>query len=192
MVRFPEQQRALDYARRRGTEAPLTELRDRVARTFAELETWLHALPGERAPERPAPGKWSAHEIVDHLVESHRPAVGHLRELIAGRSIDSDPTPAGLLSPEPLSRPWATLLGALETVHRDYLRELDRATDATPLTARGPVVMVVRCRMPEGHVEPVHWIEHFDWKASAILVRAHSLEHLQQLQRTGAALAGTS
>lgn len=40
-------------------------------------------------------------------------------------------------------------------------------SDATPLEARAPVVMVVECARPDGSLEPVHWVEPFAWKAFA-------------------------
>lgn len=187
----PEQRRALDYARRRGTEAGVDEVRAKVASAFRNLESLLLSLPETVAKRRPAPARWSVQEVVDHLVESHRPAVEQLRELVSGRSPAGGPIPAGLLSPGAMDRPWSAVVADLQAVHRDFLGELDRTDEATPLTARAAVEMVVRCATPDGALEPVHWVETFDWKAYAILIRAHSLEHLQQAQRALAATGGS-
>jgi hypothetical protein len=78
----------------------------------------------------------------------------------------------------------------LATVHRGFLAELERADDTTPMTANAPVEMVVRCASDSGEDEPVHWLERLDWKAYAIVIRVHSLEHVGQIQRTLASLAG--
>ncbi|HEX6203526.1 MAG TPA: hypothetical protein VF100_11025, partial [Thermoanaerobaculia bacterium] len=82
----PEQRRALDYIRAKGSQAPAAEVRRRVARAFAELEALLDAIPEARTGRRPDPATWSLHEVVDHLVESHRPAVRELELVLAGTS----------------------------------------------------------------------------------------------------------
>jgi hypothetical protein len=180
----PEQEAALRYAREKGTEAPLASIRERMSKTFAQLETLLAALPEEAVRIRPAPDRWSVHEIVDHLLESHRPAVEELRELVRGHRPEGGPVPAGLLSADPLGRPWPGLVRELSGVHRELLAILNGASDETSLTARAPVVMVVKVREEDGSLTPVEWIDDFDWKAFAILLRAHTLEHLAQIERT--------
>ena len=182
----PEQRAALGYARRRGTEAPLDAIRSRVAGTFAEIEALVAPLAAADAAWRPAPGAWSVHEVVDHLVESDRRGAEQLAGLVAGRSAGS-PIPAGLLSVDPAAVGWDELRARFAAVHRDVVAVLDGASDATPLAATAPVEMVVKCAGPDGAIEPVHWIERFDWKAFAILVHAHNREHIAQIQRTLAA-----
>jgi hypothetical protein len=178
----PEQDAALGYARRRGTEAPLAAIRSRLAGTCAEIEDLVAPLTEEEAARRPAPGSWCVHEVVDHLVESDHRASEQLAELVAGRSVVSH-IPAGLLSAAPFATPWAGLRARFAAVHRDVLAILDGASDAAPLTATAPVEMVVKCAGPDGSATPVHWIERCDWKAFAILVHAHSREHIAQIRR---------
>ena len=48
--------------------------------------------------------------------------------------------------------------------------------------------MVVKCATPDGALEPVHWVERVDWKAFAVVIRVHVLEHLHQIERTLAAV----
>lgn len=180
----PEQEIALRYTREKGTEAPLASIRGRMAKTFAQLEALLATLPEEAVRIRPAPGRWSVHEIVDHLVESHRPAVDQLRDLLRGERPADGPVPVSLLSADPLGRPWPGLVRELSGVHRELLALLDSASDETPLTAKAPVLMVVKVREEDGSLTPVEWAEDFDWKAFAILLRAHTLEHVGQIERT--------
>lgn len=180
----PEQEAALRYAREKGTEAPAASVRQRMAKTFAQLEALLAAIPQEAVRIRPAPGRWSVHEIVDHLLESHRPAIDELRELVRGHRPEGGPIPASLLSADPLGRPWPGLVRELSGVHRELLAILDGASDATPLTAKAPVLMVVKVREEDGSLTPVEWVDDFDWKAFAILLRAHTLEHVAQIERT--------
>jgi len=153
----PEQEAALRYLREKGTNASLASIRERTAKTFAELETLLATLPEETVCRRPGPDRWSVQEIVDHLIESHRPAVGQLRDLLRGERSSGGPVPASLLSADPLGQPWPDLARRLSEVHRDLLAAVDGASDETPLTARAPVVMVVKVREDDGRMVQVEW-----------------------------------
>ena len=183
----PEQERALGYARRRGTQAPAGEVRDRVRATYDALAALVAEIPADLAARRPAPDAWSVHEVVDHLAESDRRAAGQLEQLLAGQPVD-EPIPAALQSRDPLSVGWDALRRELRHVHGRVLDALAGAGDATALDATAPVVMVVKCADPDGSLRPVHWLERFDWKAFAILLHAHNREHMAQIQRTLAAL----
>lgn len=195
MTLYPEQERALAYARRRGTEAPLAAIRERVAATYALFEERVAEIPAEVARRRPAPhlgsGSWSVLEVVDHLVESDTPAAGQLESLLAGRDV-AEPVPAGLQSDDPLGLDWGDLRERFRAIHRRVLDLLDGASDDLPQDATAPVVMVVKHALPGGLVgegEPVHWIERFDWKAFAVLIHAHNREHIDQVERVLAAVA---
>ncbi|HUP48370.1 MAG TPA: hypothetical protein VNA04_06230, partial [Thermoanaerobaculia bacterium] len=94
MTLRPEQQRALDYARRRGSEATLDSIHQRVAATYEAIESQVAAIGPVVAARRPGPpSAWSVHEVVDHLVESDRRAALQLAELLAGRPV-ADEIPA--------------------------------------------------------------------------------------------------
>ncbi|HUO83961.1 MAG TPA: DinB family protein [Thermoanaerobaculia bacterium] len=180
----PEQHRALDYARRKGSESSVDSIRKRVTATFADLEALLDSVRADEASRSPAPSRWSVHQVVDHLVVTHRAAVEELRSLVAGVAPESGPIPASLVSDDPFATEWRELVADLRIVHRDFVAVLHTATDATPREVRAPVVMVVKCENADGLLEPVEWMDRFDWKAYAILFRAHTLEHAQQIQRT--------
>ncbi len=189
MSLLPEQKRALAYARLRGTDAPVESIRTRVAATYRELEALLDTIPSAVAREHRATSAWSVQVVVDHLVESERPAVGQLAHLLAGDSVD-DAIPASLQSAAPLDLDWQALRLQLRTVHENIVDQLARATDALPLAATAAVQMVVKCADPEGHLQPVTWVERFDWKAYAILLHAHNREHIAQVHRILNAPAG--
>lgn len=183
----PEQRAAVDYARRAGTEAPSASIVRRLESTFAELDAELAAVSPEAAAWSPGEGRWSVRDVTDHLVVSHRWAMRQLGELVAGRVPAEGPIPAGLRSPSPPPSPWPELAGELSRTHADFLRLVAATPEDTSLAARAPVEMVVKCAGPDGRLEPVHWVESFDWKAVAILFRAHALEHLHQVRRILAA-----
>src|SRR5262245_66061434 len=77
--------RAREYFAARGTQAPAGELRERIAEAFESLETFLDTVPAAAAARTAIAGEWTIHEIVDHLVETHRPGLDELWCLLAGQ-----------------------------------------------------------------------------------------------------------
>jgi hypothetical protein len=188
----PEQLRALDYLRRKGTEAPAETIRQQVAESLAKLEAAAMAVPVALRQKVPGAGRWSVHEILDHLVESHRPAVDQLRSLLEGRTPETPAIQASLQSANPLARPWGELVAELEGIHRSFLDLLATATDGHSLDVRAPIAVVIKVQRPDGSVEPVTWEERLDWKAFIQGLRVHSLQHLEQIARTIGELLGSS
>jgi hypothetical protein len=184
MTLYPEQLRALDYLKRKGTDAPADEIRRQVAGAIAKIEEVVDAVPVSLREVSPGPGKWSVHEILDHLIESHRPALSQLESLLQGRTPETPAVPASLQSADPFSRTWGELVKALDSIHDSLWDLLWEATDAHPLDVRAPIVMVVKVTRPDGSVEPVQWEERLDWKAFVQALRVHTLEHLSQVTRT--------
>jgi len=70
----PERAAAVEYLRRKGTDAPAAKLLAGLRSTLQRFEQAVDRVPEAVRRQRPAPAAWSVHEIVDHLVESHRPA----------------------------------------------------------------------------------------------------------------------
>jgi hypothetical protein len=181
--------RAREYLRTRGTERPAAEIRDKVADAFASLETFLAGVSPAQAPRRAKPAEWSVQEVVDHLLETHRPGLDELRCLLAGQRPPEPPIPASLQSRAPLLRPWAWLLRELREVHGEILDALGSVAADFETSARAPLVMVVNVKDHEGVIAPVHWIEDLDWKAYAITWRLHVIDHMKQARAVIAALA---
>ncbi|HSE04767.1 MAG TPA: DinB family protein [Methylomirabilota bacterium] len=182
MTMPPEQLRAKAYLREKGTEAPVAQIRERVADAFAALDARLDGVTERQAHGRPGAGEWSVHEIVDHLVETHPLALQELRALLENRHSPVSPIRAGLQSADPWARRWDDLRAALRRLHRDVLDVLTNAPDR-PTEARAPIVMVINARRADGAIEPLQWIEECDWKACAIIFRLHDLDHLGQARK---------
>src|SRR6476659_6932207 len=166
----PEDQaraRAREYFAANGTHAPAAQIHERVAAAFTALDAALTGVSAAQAARRPIPGEWSAQEIVDHLLETHRPGVDELRCLLAGQRPPGEPIPAALQSKAPLLRAWSWLLEELRRVHGVILDLLAGAPADTSTAARGPIVMVVNVPAANGAVTPLHWVEDLDWKAYA-------------------------
>ncbi len=180
--------KARDYLRAKGTRAPAPVIRERIAEAFGALDAFLAPLSAARAARASIPGEWTIHEIVDHLLETHRPGLDELRCLLAGRRPPGEPIPAGLQSKAPHLRPWPWLLDELRRVHDEILRALAEAPPNFTTDARAPLVMVVNVKDAEGRTAPLHWVEDLDWKAYAIVWRLHVVDHLNQARKVLAAM----
>ena len=178
-----------EYFAARGTQAPAGELRERIAEAFESLEIFLDTVPPAAAARAAVAGVWTSHEIVDHLVETHRPGLDELWCLLAGRRPPGEAIPAGLQSKAPLTRPWPWLRAELARIHGEILRTLGAVPPDFATDARAPIVMVVNVPDQQAKLIPVHWIEDLDWKAYSITWRLHVLDHLKQARRVLAALA---
>jgi len=182
MSHLPEQLKALAYARKRGTEAPVESIRERVTATFAEIEALVDGVEAAEARVAGRASAWSVQEVVDHLLESDRPGFDQLQKLLRGQS-SHEPIAASLQSANPLDLDWDTLRRQFRELHASILGLLATAAGDVSLSATAPVQMVVKCADAGGVLRPVSWVEHFDWKAYAILLHAHNREHLAQIHR---------
>jgi hypothetical protein len=109
--------------------------RDALIQQYAEGPALLRAawqrVPAEARQWRPAPGRWSAHEVVVHCADSEAMSVGRIRRLLA----DPDPRIDGYDQDR-----WATVLdyhalpvepalAAVEAVRANTVPLLARLTD---------------------------------------------------------------
>ena len=173
-----EQTRAVEYLRRSGTQAPVADIRRKVAETFRELDELVAGIPEAAVRVRPRPGRWCVQEVVDHLIVSHGPAGEELAGLLQGKAPEGEPIPAHLQSPDVMEKEWPALVREMSAVHERFASLVTEAPEDTPLQARAPLVMVVN---------GMEWIEELDWKAYAIVWRLHTLDHLNQAKKVLAA-----
>jgi hypothetical protein len=169
----PEQTRAVEYLRRSGTQAPVADIRRKVAETFRELDELVAGIPEEVVRIRPRQGRWCVQEVVDHLIVSHRPACDELADLLQGKVPEGDPIPAHLQSPDVMEKEWPALVREMSAVHGRFASLVAEAPEDTPLQARAPLIMVI---------DGMEWIEELDWKAYAIAFRAHAMGHARQIR----------
>ncbi len=127
----------------------------------------------------PAPGKWSPHQILDHLILSHGPAMPQLASLLAGITPEGVAIPADLDTPPHLLKSWEELRAQLGAIHAEIQDLIARADDNVSLEPKALIEMVVKV---DG--QPVHWHAEVDWKAFVQGIRVHVLEHREQLRRT--------
>lgn len=186
---FPEQIRAIDFLRMKGTQAEIPKLRAELVKAFLTLENLVDDVPPALRGARPREGAWSVHEVIDHLVATHTLAAGELRELVAGRRPVGEPIAPGLVSDDPFAITWDALVSQLREVHRDFLDAANTGEKDTPLDLRTPIVMVVKVPGADGKPTPIAWSYDLDWKAYVQAFRFHTLEHVEQIKRILAELA---
>ena len=184
MALRPEQLKAKEYMHQKGTLLPAAQVHERVGAAFAAMETLLDGVGEAEARARTIAGEWTVQEVVDHLVETHRPSLDELRDLLENRRPAGGPVPASLQSADPMGRRYGDLVGDLKAVHAAILRVLSGAPDRLT-EARAPLVMVINAKEADGGEAPLHWIEELDWKAYAVTAfRLHELDHLNQIKKT--------
>src|SRR5262249_51475828 len=97
--------KAREYFRTRGTLAAAASIRERTAAASGTPRASREPISAATAARVGIPGEWTIQEIVDHLVETHRPGLDELWCLFAGRRPPGEPIPAALQSKAPLHRP---------------------------------------------------------------------------------------
>src|SRR5947207_12623298 len=102
MALRPEQIKAKEYMHQKGTLLPAAQVHERVGAAFAAMETLLDGVGEAEARARALPGVWTVQAVVDHLVETHRPSLGGLRDFLDSRRPAGGPVPASLQSADPL------------------------------------------------------------------------------------------
>ena len=181
-------EKARQYLRVKGSEAPASAVVAGVAAAFAALEALFDAAPPDLVRRRAWETEWTIQEIADHVLETHRPGLDELRCLLAGQSPPGDPIPAGLRSKAPHLRPWPWLLRELKELHADVLTELRAAQPDFETAARAGLVMVANATDERGARVVLEWVEELDWKAYAITWRLHAIDHLHQARKVLAAV----
>jgi len=178
MSLHPEQQRAVEYLAKKGTLATTEKLRDQLRDAFAAIERAFDEVAVEKRQASPAEGKWSPHEILDHLVLSHGPALPQLASLLDGVSPPGVAIPADLHRDAGERPAWDESRTQLGDIHREFLQLLESASDDLSLEPKAVAEIVIKV---DG--DPKHWYERLDWKAFVQTIRVHTIEHQRQLQR---------
>ena len=136
---------------------------------MAQLRAAANAVPPARFNDAPAPGQWSANEVMAHVVEAGRHFGGAVQRLLDGQPPGAPrDAPARDTTPRPLEAWWAQL-------------ELDR----TSLFERALTAD------PDARLEDT--VEHpffgpLNWRETLLFIRLHDLDHAGQLQKVAGAL----
>ena len=165
-----EQKRIRGYLEAQGAKLTPPAIVDKVREAMARLRAAALAIPPGRFAEAPAPGEWSANEVMAHVVDAGR----HFGEGIV-RALDGQPPGERRHADD---RPAGRSHTAAE-----WLAMLDRDREALFARALGAD--------PTARLEPS--ISHgffglLNWRETLLFIRVHDLDHAGQLEKIAAAL----
>jgi Ser-tRNA(Ala) deacylase AlaX len=80
------------------------------------------------------------------------------------------------------------VLDDLARVHADIVADLAAVPHDFPTSVRARVVVVMNAEATDGTSVPLAWEDEIDWKAYAVFLRLHTIDHLNQARKVLAAL----
>jgi uncharacterized damage-inducible protein DinB len=165
-----EQQRIRSYLTSQAAKLAPADIVDKVRAAMDQLGAAARAVPAARFDDPPAPGEWSANEVMAHVLEAGRHFGGAIERLLDGRPPGA---PRDAAARDTSRRPLNTWWAALE---RDRAGLFERVLRAEP-TAR-----------LDGTVEHP-FFGPLNWRETLLFMRLHDLDHAGQLQKIAGALA---
>ena len=156
------------YLTAQGAKLSPDQLIAKVQEAMAHLRTAAAAVPPARFAEPPAPGEWSANEVMAHVVEAGR----HFGDAIV-RILDGQPPgePRDVAARDTTPRPldaWLALLAR----DRDVLFQRVRSAPAT-------------ARLETTIAHP--FFGALNWRETLLFMRLHDLDHAGQLGKVAGA-----
>jgi len=160
--------RIRSYLTAQGAKLSPDQLIGNVQEAMTKLREAAAAVPPTRFAEPPAPGEWSANEVMAHVVE----AGGHFSAAIV-RILDGQPPgePRDVAARDTRPRPMAEWWALLE---RDRTELFQRVRSAPP-TARLEATI------------PHPLFGGLNWRETLLFMRLHDLDHAGQLAKVAGA-----
>ena len=160
-----EQKRIRGYLEAQGAKLTPAAIVDKVREAMGRLRAAAGAVPAARFAEAPAPGEWSANEVMAHVVDAGR----HFGEGIE-RALDGLPPGERRHAEE---RPAAPRYSAAE-----WLAILDRDREA----------LFERALRADPAARPEQSISHgffglLNWRETLLFIRIHDIDHAGQLEK---------
>ena len=163
-----EQLRVRGYLTAQGAKLSPEQIIGKVQEAMGQLRAAAVAVPTARFTEAPAPGEWSANEVMAHVVEAGRHFGGAIVRVLDGQAPGQPRDVAARdTTPRPLEAWWALL-------------EHDR----------GALFARVRSAHPMARLEatiPHPFFGALNWRETLLFMRLHDLDHAGQLQKVAAA-----
>jgi uncharacterized damage-inducible protein DinB len=165
-----EQRRIRSYLQGQAAKLSPAEIVDKVRAAMGQLRDAAAAVTPGRFTERPAPGEWSANEVLAHVVEAGRHFGGAVLGILEGRTAGALRDEAARdTSPRTLDQWWALLERDRTTLFEQVLRA-----------------------DPSWRLEST--VEHpmfgpLNWRETLLFMRLHDLDHAGQLQKIAGALS---
>jgi uncharacterized damage-inducible protein DinB len=139
---------------------------------MVQLRAAADSVDAARFDERPAPGEWSASEVMAHVVSAGR----HFGDQIL-RILDEGQSAVAVARRPEEPAPGRTLAEWWAILERDRAALFERVRRADP---------AVRLEVPIEH----GMFGSLNWRETLLFLRLHDLDHVGQLRQIAAALGG--
>jgi len=157
------------YLTGQGAKLSPEQIVGKVQEAMAQLRTAAAAVPTARFNDPPAPGEWSANEVMAHVVEAGRHFGNAIVRILDGQ-VPGTPRDVAArdTAPRALDEWWAML-------ERDRSALFERVRTAPP-TARLEATIA----------HP--FFGALNWRETLLFMRLHDLDHAGQLTKVAGAL----
>jgi uncharacterized damage-inducible protein DinB len=161
--------RIRSYLTAQGAKLSPDQLIGKVEEAMAQLRTAASAVPPARFNEPPAPGEWSANEVMAHVVETGRHFGNAIVRILDGQAPGTPRDVAARdTAPRPLDDWWAML-------EHDRSALFERVRSAHPMARLEATI-------------PHPFFGALNWRETLLFMRLHDLDHAGQLTKVAGAL----
>ena len=156
------------YLTAQGAKLSPKQLIGKVEEAMARLREAATAVPAARFTDPPAPGEWSANEVMAHVVEADRRFGGAIVRILDGRPPgEPQDVAARDTRPRPLDDWWSLL-------ERDRAVLFQRVRSADPMANLQVTI-------------PHPFFGALNWRETLLFIRLHDLDHAGQLAKVAGA-----
>jgi len=167
-VTTEETLRIRGYLTAQGAKLSPKQLIGKVEEAMARLREAATAVPAARFTDPPAPGEWSANEVMAHVVEADRRFGGAIVRILEGRPPgEPQDVAARDTRPRPLDDWWSLL-------ERDRAVLFQRVRSADPMANLQVTI-------------PHPFFGALNWRETLLFIRLHDLDHAGQLAKVAGA-----
>ena len=156
------------YLTAQGAKLSPEQLIGKVQEAMARLREAATAVPAARFTDPPAPGEWSANEVMAHVVEADRRFGGAIVRILDGQPPGE---PRDVAARDTRARPldeWWSLL------ERDRAVLFQRVRSADPMANLQVTI-------------PHPFFGALNWRETLLFIRLHDLDHAGQLAKVAGA-----
>jgi uncharacterized damage-inducible protein DinB len=164
----PEFARIRGYLQGQGAKLSPEQIIGKVQEAMGQLRAAASAVPAARFTQPPAPGEWSANEVMAHVVEAGRHFGSAITRVLDGQP-PGQPRDAAArdTSPRPLEEWWSML-------QRDRDALFARVRSVHPMSRLEATI-------------PHPFFGALNWRETLLFMRLHDLDHAGQLQKVATA-----
>jgi uncharacterized damage-inducible protein DinB len=163
-----ESLRIRGYLTAQGAKLSPDQLIGKVQEAMGQLRAAASSVPAACFNEPPAPGEWSANEVMAHVVEAGRHFGNAIVRILDGQAPGNPRDVAARdTAPRPLDEWWAML-------ERDRSALFERVRNAHPMARLEATI-------------PHPFFGVLNWRETLLFMRLHDLDHAGQLTKVAGA-----